>query len=260
MRVIAVQLDSVWEDPAASIARAKQLLDSARPEPGSLIVLPEMYATGFSMNAVEIAETPNGPAHRFLKELSLATSCYVMGGIATRNQQRLTNNSLLFSPAGLQLASYEKQQPFTLGGEGAHYQAGNQSVVVDCGEFCLSPLICYDLRFPELARRAVMAGANLLVVIANWPSPREAHWTALLKARAIENQAYVIGVNRTGRDPTLNYTGQSQIIDPQGQVLAALDNEETTLSADLDLAALVEYRTRLPFLQDIRLEFFAPHS
>ena len=119
----------------------------------------------------------------------------------------------------------------------------------------LAPLVCYDLRFPEAFRRATVAGANLLLVIANWPTPRLAHWTQLLIARAIENQAYVVGVNRCGADPQVPYPGGSVVIDPRGQIITQLDSKPGVLRADLKLAELLEYRQAFPALADIRPEF-----
>ncbi len=124
----------------------------------------------------------------------------------------------------------------------------------------MAPLVCYDLRFPEIFRRAAVQGATLLVVIANWPAPRVAHWRQLLIARAIENQAYVVGVNRAGSDPKLVYPGSSLVIDPRGAIVAELDDRPGLLTATLDLAALEEYRRQFPALADIRPEFLGGPS
>ncbi len=275
MKVIVCQLDTVWENKPASIARARALIASAGVEAGSLLVLPEMYATGFCMNAALVTENATGEAHAFLQSTAVEYGCHVLGGVATRSNrdqgsgvsgqrteaiaqgtQRFTNDAVLYSPAGEAIARYSKQQTFTFGGETANYSSGDQTVVVDCGGFRLAPLICYDLRFPELFRIATIAGANLFVVIANWPLPRHAHWVALLAARAIENQAYVVGVNRAGRDPTSNYPGLSQIIDPHGRVIATAGDRETIISSTLELAPLLEYRKKFPILADLRAEMF----
>ncbi|MBA3441983.1 MAG: carbon-nitrogen family hydrolase, partial [Pyrinomonadaceae bacterium] len=150
---------------------------------------------------------------------------------------------------------YCKLHPFTLGGESRNYLSGSGLQVLTCNEFTVAPFICYDLRFPEIFRAAVRRGANLFTVIANWPTPRSDHWITLLKARAIENQAYVVGVNRSGRDPQLSYSGQSMIFDPHGRVIAEADAEEGTISANLDLQALVSYRQELPFLKDMHADY-----
>jgi predicted amidohydrolase len=162
------------------------------------------------------------------------------------------NEAVLVDPSGAETARYCKRHPFSLGQEPRHFVAGEAIVVSPVGPFQLAPSICYDLRFPEGYRRATCAGANLLAVIANWPEVRVAHWRALLVARAIENQAYVIGVNRVGSDPKLRYTGQSLIVDPWGRLLADAQDSECAIGADLDLDALLEYRRTLPALGDIR--------
>lgn len=252
MRVIACQLDIAWEDKPANFAKVERLLAAAAPSPGALVVLPEMFATGFSMNVSRIAEPERGETHAFLARLAQHGQCFVIGGVATQaSQDKARNEALVFNPQGLEIARYVKQQPFTLGGERDHYEAGTRHVIVPCGEFALAPFICYDLRFPELFRPAVHAGAQVLVVIANWPRPRDAHWLALLRARAIENQAYVIGVNRAGNDPRLVYRGQSLIVDPHGNTLASAEEQECLISAELDLKELVDYRRKFPALADL---------
>ncbi len=165
------------------------------------------------------------------------------------------NQSLTFDPEGKEIARYTKIHPFTLGAEAVHYSAGEKPVVFSCGEFQVAPFICYDLRFPEIFRNAVQRGAQLYTVIASWPQTRIEHWIALLRARAIENQAYVVGVNRCGVDPKLTYNGRSLIIAPGGEILAEAGNGECLISADLNLSSLLEYRSALPFLADIHSEY-----
>jgi predicted amidohydrolase len=166
------------------------------------------------------------------------------------------NESHAYDPQGGLLARYGKLQPFTLGGEAANYDAGDSLVTFAWQGFTVAPFICYDLRFPELFREATRRGANLITVIASWPGTRIGHWMALLKARAIENQSYVIGVNRCGQDPTLSYSGHTQIIDPSGEVLANAGEQEKIISAELSLEHLTSYRAKLPFLADMRPDFF----
>ncbi len=148
---------------------------------------------------------------------------------------------------------FHKLHPFTFGGEAEHYTAGRDIKVFSAGVFAIAPFICYDLRFPEVFRAAVRRGANLFVVIANWPTPRDYHWTALLKARAIENQAYVIGVNRCGNDPHHFYLGHSVVLDPHGRTVAEAGTEEGIISADLDLPSLIRYRHEFPVIEDMRV-------
>jgi predicted amidohydrolase len=149
------------------------------------------------------------------------------------------------------VARYNKIHPFTLGGESQHYAAGEDLVLTEWAGCKVAPMICYDLRFPELFRSAVRRGAQLFTVIANWPVKREQHWVTLLQARAIENQAYVIGVNRCGTDPKHVYSGRSMIVDPHGNILAEIGNREGMIEAAIDVAALEAWRKDFPALQDI---------
>ncbi len=255
MQVIGCQLDSVWEDKPANFARVRSLLAGVNIEPGALVVLPEMFATGFSMNVPKVAEGPDGETHAFLADLATELKSFVLGGVITREADgRLRNQAVVFGPDRREVARYSKQQPFTLGGEADHYSAGVSSVLFNWQGFAVAPFVCYDLRFPEIFRPAVQRGANLIVVIACWPMARDAHWLALLRARAIENQAYVVGVNRVGREPKLVYRGYSLVVGPGGETLAAAGEGEQLVIADLQLEPLVEYRRKLPFLSDIRPE------
>ncbi|MEJ7713273.1 MAG: nitrilase-related carbon-nitrogen hydrolase [Pyrinomonadaceae bacterium] len=176
----------------------------------------------------------------------------MMGGLVTSGAQgRGRNECVVYAPDGAEVVRYSKLHPFTLAGEAQAYVAGSAVSLFKLREFTISPFICYDLRFPEDFREAAQQGADLFTVIANWPASRIAHWTALLKARAIENQAYVIGVNRCGDDPQFSYTGQSVIFDPHGNMLAQAGSDEITISAELDLSAVIEYREKFPFLKDM---------
>ncbi|GAB4457120.1 MAG: carbon-nitrogen family hydrolase [Armatimonadaceae bacterium] len=267
MNVYGLQFDIAWEDKAANFATVRRLLVDSCPEPGALVVLPEMFATGFSMNAGSIAEDENGETVRFLAEMAERWRCHILGGVVTRSAAgEFFNRSLLLGPTSTVAAHYTKMYPFTPGGERDHYTAGEHPVVVPLcpaedtaknttggkPDFHLAPFICYDLRFPEAFRDAARRGATLYAVIASWPEARIGHWVALLQARAIENQAYVIGVNRCGTDPFFRYTGHSRIFGPDGATLAEAGEGEAVLCAEIDPEVLVAYRGRLPFLQDMR--------
>jgi omega-amidase len=255
MNVVCVQLDSVWENKQASHDKARALIEAAAPPPDSLVVLGEMFATGFSMNVAAIHDGA-GETANFLAQTARDFGVYVMGGLVTRTPAgRGRNECVVFSPDGTECARYQKMQPFTLGGEAEHYEAGVRPMLFQLHGFTVAPFICYDLRFPEVFRAAAVRGANLITVIASWPAVREHHWVTLLKARAIENQAYVVGVNRCGDDPKFHHPGRSLIISPGGEVLADAGNAEGTISAELDLNALLDYRKALPFLNDIRPDY-----
>ncbi len=253
MNVLAVQLDIEWENKKANFERVRSLLDEAQVDAGSLIVLPEMFATGFSMNVANIAEAPGGETETFLAEIAGKHQSCVIGGVVTKAPDgRGRNEAVAFSTSGDTVVRYCKLYPFTYSGEDKHYEPGADVLSFPCGEFITAPFICYDLRFPEAFRAAVRLGATLFVVIANWPQAREAHWSALLRARAIENQAYVVGVNRCGNDPKTSYSGQSVIFDPKGEVLAEANSSEEVIQATVELTPLTEYRRRFPALDDMR--------
>ena len=257
MNLYACQLDIVWEDKPANHDRVRALLQRETIEPGSIIVLPEMFATGFSMNLNAIDDTHTREDWNFLSELALSRRSYVIGGRATRNeQQRGLNYAVVFDPDGNELGRYAKLHPFSPGKEAQHFVGGvDVEIFALPGGWKLSPFVCYDLRFPEIFRSAVKLGANLMTVIANWPVTRVDHWITLLRARAIENQCYVVGVNRCGKDPYLAYPGRSLIVDPRGNVLADAGDAESVIHATIDVNALQAYRSELPFLGDMREDF-----
>jgi omega-amidase len=253
MRVAGVQLDIAWEDKAANYAKVRTLVAAAKLPREALVVLPEMFATGFSMDVAAIAEQALGPTESFLASLAGEFGVFVCGGVVLRAADgRGLNQAVTFAPDRGLVARYSKIHPFSYGGETQHYAPGTEVITYRIGTLPLATFVCYDLRFPEIFRNATKKGVQLLTVIANWPEPREAHWLALLKARAIENQAFVIGVNRCGRDPKLAYSGRGQVIDPKGNVLADGGNGEGVFGADLDLASLLAYRKDFPALQDMR--------
>ena len=253
MKVFAFQLDITWENKAANYEKVERLLASAKPPADSLVVLPEMFATGFTMNTEAMAEPYRGETEQFLSRTAKAFGVWLVGGVAMRGAQGALNKALVLSPSGELAAYYAKQQLFTPGGESAHYLPGVMPTVFRWQECTTSPLVCYDLRFPELFRQITAAERpELFLVIASWPEKRIQHWVRLLQARAIENQAYVVGVNRVGKDPYYTYVGRSLIVDPNGDIVADAGETEGWVTADLDLEKLKQYRQGLPFLDDMQ--------
>lgn len=254
MNVIAIQFDIAWENKAANFRKVRDLVDQAKPARDSLVVLPEMFATGFTMNTKAMAEDYGGETELFLSDCSKSFGIWMIAGAAMRNQKgACRNKSLVFSPEGKLHAYYSKMHPFTLGGESDHYAPGKEPIVFSWRDCAVSPFVCYDLRFPEIFRQAAtQARPHLYTVIANWPDKRIHHWVRLLQARAIENQAYVLGVNRIGRDPYYNHPGRSMLVDFNGEIVVDADDKETAIHGSLDLATLAKYRTGLPFLDDMR--------
>ncbi|RFC49007.1 MAG: putative amidohydrolase [Verrucomicrobia bacterium] len=255
MRATLFQLDLAWENPAANLDRIAAMCDENPPRPGDLIVLPELATTAFSVaTARALAEPENGPSVQRLQNLARHWDTHFMAGLALLDDHGTPRNtSVLIGPNGIE-ARYNKLQPFSPPGENEAYPAGDCIVLAPFAGHQISPFVCYDLRFPEIFRQAASAGAVLFTVIASWPEMRTEHWRLLLKARAIENQAFVIGVNRVGTDPFFRYPGCSAIIDPMGQVVCELDDREGTATAEIRLEEAVEWRERFPALRDRRHE------
>lgn len=253
MKIACCQWDIAWENRSENYRTVRNLLAKTRLPPGSLLVLPEMFATGFSMNVPTVCESSPSESEAFLQSLARDQGLFIVAGLALLDQDdRPRNQAVIVGPEGQIIDRYNKIQPFSLGGESQQYYAGTEIVLFKWQQCTVAPLICYDLRFPELFRTAVRRGAQLFTVIANWPVKRDRHWVTLLQARAIENQAYVVGVNRCGTDPKHSYSGRTLIVDPHGNILTEMGNEEGVVSADLDLAALQAWRVEFPALQDMR--------
>jgi predicted amidohydrolase len=251
MNLFAVQLDIVWEDKAANFARVGALLASATPAPGSLVVLPEMFATGFSMNLDLTRQRSDREDETFLAALARKHRVFVIGGVVSEGAAPLgRNQAVAFSPDGSLLARYTKIHPFSLGAEAEAHECGKEIVIFGCGGFVVAPFVCYDLRFPEIFRAAARRGANLFIVIALWPVKRQQHWLTLLQARAIENQAYVVGVNRVGTEPNYSYAGRSVVIDPHGVIIADAGEREQVLTTMIDPEVAAAWRRDFPALRD----------
>jgi predicted amidohydrolase len=245
-----------WENAPATCAHVKQLLHGTGIGPGSLVVLPEMFATGFSLNLAATARRTDPPGESFLREIAREHGAFTVGGVTSlADSGRGSNESVAHGPDGALLARYRKTFPFAPGGEAAVIEAGTGSAVFDLGGWRTALFVCYDLRFPEVFRRAAARGAELMIVIASWPDARTAHWVTLLQARAIENQCWVIGVNRTGTDPKFSYPGRSLVVSPMGTIETDAGAHECVARGELSLETLRSYREKLPFLRDLRTEF-----
>lgn len=254
MRVAVVQMDLAWEDVLENHRRARRLAVDAAAQGSRLAVYPEMFSTGFSMAADRIAQPEGGASETFLRETARELGMWLLASVPEAGQPRPRNVALLVSPGGA-VTRYAKIHPFTFGGEDRHYAPGERVVTATVEDVRVTPLICYDLRFPEPFRLAA-GETDLYAVIANWPDSRREHWRALLKARAIENQAYVIGVNRAGEGGGLSYAGDSAVIDPMGETLAEAGPGEAVLVCDIDPETVTAIRGRFPALQDVRPESY----
>ena len=263
MRVSIVQTSLHWENPAANRAMFTQKLDSLRGLT-DLVVLPEMFSTGFSMNVGQLAEPMAGPTMDWLTKLSRDLNAAVTGSFICEEEGRFFNRLIFMRPDG-QFDFYDKKHLFSLATENEHFTAGKKRITVEWQGWRICPLICYDLRFPAWSRNTVGNFVNghtpyydVLIYVANWPNRRAHHWRSLLTARAIENQSFVIGVNIAGADGNgFEYSGDSAIVDYSGQLLAQIpDGKEDIITLELSLENLHLYRQELPFLADMdKFEF-----
>jgi predicted amidohydrolase len=256
LSVALLQMDTAWEDVAENHRRADAMLRDAAARGAELAVLPEMFSTGFSMSPERIAEAEGGPSERFLLDRARSLGIAILGSVPQKAEPRPKNVALLALPSG-EIVRYAKIHPFTFGGEARHYSGGDRVVTATVGGVRVTPFVCYDLRFPEPFRVAA-PDTDLFVVVANWPDARREHWRVLLRARAIENQAYVVGVNRAGEGGGLRYAGDSVAIDPLGETLAEAtpDAGQTTLIAEIDPAVVANARVKFPALTDVRPEAY----
>jgi predicted amidohydrolase len=252
MRVAAIQHDIAWEEPERTREHVRPMIAKAAADGARLIVLAEMFATGFSMQPERVAEDEGGPNERFLLEAAAEHDAYLIASIAQRGPDgNYRNNAVVATPAG-EVTRYAKIHPFSFAGEHERYTAGTERCTVTVEGLRVSPFVCYDLRFAD-EFWALAHDTDVYVVPANWPTPRHEHWRALLRARAIENQAYVVGVNRVGAVRELGHSGGSVIIDPLGAVLAGDEAaDEAVYCADIDPATVREVRAKFPFLADRR--------
>lgn len=250
MRVAGLQMDIAWEDPAENFLRAKALARTAAEAGARLIVLPEMFATGFTMNSAKAAA--HAPKTReFLADLAVHLDAFVAGGFVEPGDTLPVNTCAVFAPDGRELGKYEKIHPFTLAKEDEHYAAGETLLTIPIEGLRVTPVICYDLRFPELFRVAAQE-TDLFLVVANWPERRGDAWRTLLRARAIENQAFVLGVNRVGEGGGLNHRGDTALLDPLGLEIDAASVEPAVVSGEVDPTTVAEAREHFGFLADRR--------
>ncbi len=248
LNVAVFQFDLVWENPSANRAKIDEWLQKADSNV-NVVFLPEMFATGFSMNVSELAEPMDGETVRWMKKCSSEHQLALCGSLIIRESDQYFNRLVFVKPSG-EVHSYNKRHLFTMGNEESHFQEGTERLIVEYLGWRICPLICYDLRFPVWARNR--NEYDILVYSANWPQARTEVWNILLKARAIENQTYVVGANRIGVDGNIiAYSGNSQLIDPRGKVLSAIvDHHKGIVSAGFSYSELMKFRTDFPVLTD----------
>lgn len=247
MQVALVQTTLEWENPSDNRALLDKKLSAISPHT-DLVVLPEMFTTGFTMHPNSCAETMDGPTVEWMRRWAHQLQAALVGSVAMKDNGLFYNRLLFVTPDG-GVSIYNKKHRFTLAGEDRVYEAGSHRVIIDYNGWKICPLICYDLRFPVFSRNTEEYDISLYV--ANWPAPRIQAWDVLLRARAVENMCYTIGVNRVGIDGNgLEYPGHSQVVDCFGNYLLSPQPLEEVFTVQLDIDKLVEARTRFPFLND----------
>ena len=247
MKIALIQTILFWENPNKNRTYLTEKINSIS-QYVDLIVLPEMFTSGFTMNPNNVAETMQGETISWLKETAKTKNCAITGSLVIEENGYYFNRLVFVFPSG-EIQTYDKRHLFTLAGEDKVYTSGKNKLIVDYKGFKICPLICYDLRFPVFSRNA--EDYDVLLYVANWPKPRVNAWDILLKARAVENMSYVIGVNRVGLDDNnLEYVGHSQAIDFLGNFIQEPQETEGIFIVELNKEKLLETRSKLAFLND----------
>ena len=248
LKITLIQSNLVWENIESNLDNFDKKLDTIK-EPTDLIVLPEMFTTGFSMNAKSLAEDFNGRAYNWLLNKAKEKSADIIGSIIFKQDGRFYNR-LLWVKRDRSAEFYDKRHLFRMAGEHNIYSAGNKKLTGKIKDWNICPLVCYDLRFPVWSRFG-KSQIDLLIYIANWPERRSSHWRLLLKARAVENQCYVVGVNRVGTDGLgIYYRGDSAVINPLGETLFEKAEDEEIKNVELDREKMLAYRNKFPVWRD----------
>lgn len=253
LTITLVQTTLHWENPEANRAMLEEKIAGITKT--DVIVLPEMFTTGFTMNAASMAEPMNFHTHKWMKNMATKTGALVLGSVIVKEADQFFNRMIWMEPTG-EFKTYDKRHLFRMAHEHETFSAGSSRLVAQWKGWKICPLVCYDLRFPVWSRnrfnkQTQSLDYDLLVYVANWPAARSAHWQALLKARAIENQSFVVGVNRVGRDGKgVLYDGHSVIINPKGETLIESIGEDSIQTLELQKQELTEWRTKFPAYLD----------
>ena len=247
LRFYLVQSALAWEDPAANLSHFAEQLEAQPPAQGSVVVLPEMFSTGFSMASARLAEPMSGPTVQWMKDMSRQLSAILTGSLIIEAAGQYYNRLLWVK--GDDVTTYDKRHLFRMTDEHKHFSMGSKRVLLEAGGVNICPQVCYDLRFPVWTRNA--NEYDVLLYVANWPAARADQWLALLRARAIENQCYVIAVNRIGADGKgVEHQGDSVVFDYQGNLLLELGAKAGLGEVEIDTADMHAYRTSFPAWQD----------
>jgi predicted amidohydrolase len=252
MKISIFQYNPVWENKELNKNKIDELLRSKFSK-SDLLIFPEMSLTGFSMHTEELAENLSGDSFQFFSKVAQNFQTDVIAGLIEKDGEHFFNTLIHINESGGLITSYRKTHPFSLAGEDKYFSRGAEPKITSVKDFNVGLSICYDLRFPELFRFYAKEKVHLIVVIANWPITRIEHWNILLKARAIENQCFVAGINRVGTDLNADYTGYSSLIDPSGKQILSCPESETITETDISVKQVLDTREKFPFLNDIHL-------
>ncbi len=245
--ISGLQYDIIWENKQANLTKINHLLNDVSPAT-DVILLPEMFTTGFSMNTLELAESMSGDTVNWMKDTAKRIDKVIAGSIIIKEENKYRNRFLWIQPNG-KIQFYDKRHSFGLGDEDKHFTNGDIQKIIEYKGWRIFPIICYDLRFPEWIKNQFEY--DLIINVANWPSVRATHWRSFLKSRAIENQSYVFGLNRIGIDAKdRHYSGDSEVVDYNGDTMNYLGEMEGIISANLSKDKLYSFRKKYPFLKD----------
>lgn len=270
LNITTIQTNLYWEDKTANLRMFEEKISSINDKM-EIVVLPEMFSTGFSMKPESLAEKMDGATIEWMKKIAASRNIILTGSVIIEDDGNYYNRLIWMQPNG-QYGYYDKRHRFAYAGEDLHYAAGKKRMIASVKGWRINLLVCYDLRFPVWSRQAVYSRIpggdgtgpgepeyDMLIYVANWPERRVHAWKTLLQARAIENQCYVVGVNRTGNDGNnIQYSGESMIIDAMGEILYGKVNEEDIFTIALEKEKLDEIRMKLPFLKDADRFFIEP--
>jgi len=248
IKISILQLDLIWENPSANLKKIDSLL-AGKLNDSEVLFLPEMFTTGFTMNPLSVVEPMDGESVLWMKNRAKEWNTILAGSLVIEENDQIYNRFLWVSPNG-DIQYYDKRHLFRMGDENEHYSSGKQKLITNVRNWRFRPLVCYDLRFPVWSRNR--ADYDILTYVANWPESRRHVWNNLLIARALENQSYVVGVNRIGKDRNgITYAGDSVIVDPRGNLLSKTQpNMESFETVCLSMKELREFREKFPVVID----------
>lgn len=249
MNVTLIQTELFWEDIEANMNHFSTLINEVN-ELTDIIILPEMFATGFTMNAEKYFEIMDGKIVNWMKEKSIEKNAAICGSLIIKESNKYYNRFVFVCPDGA-IFTYDKKHLFRMGEEHNQFSSGTQQIIIDYKGFKILPTVCYDIRFPVWLRRTKKINYDMMIVVANWPERRAEHWKTLLQARAIENQSYVIGVNRIGNDGNgIYHAGDSSVINAKGEIIFQQTHQSFAKTVNINLDELTTWRNTFPVIED----------